>query len=324
MKKVLGAMSGIIFAVFSIAILGMLMSFTWGALGKLFPNSFVNQMWGMIMFDIAAMCWALAFVFKSSSVGQYAASGIGFIVAFAGTLLMVTAEVIMGGQTFVQNNNMGQYMVYGFVIVTAIHAALIYLHHASAPEIHEKINIGIARGEITTEAIRQATSELDAQKADLARSISQTISDGVKRDLNIPIAVQPGVGFVPATRQYADAPYPTVPEDVKAMYAPGTRFIDRTTNPQPTQQQKNKSWYEKFKDTLTPKQKEAAMKLNEQTVVDVPKLQENPPAGLEQLYCHKCNEMTFVIPESKPKRCGLCQMPYEENPPAGDAPFPGE
>lgn len=265
MKKVLGAMSGIIFAVFSIAILGMLMSFTWGALGKLFPNSFTNQMWGMVMFDLAAMCWALAFVFKSSSVGQYAASGIGFIVAFLGTLLMVAAEVIMGGQTFVQNNNMGQYLVYGFVIVTAVHAGLIYLHHATAPEIHEKINIGIARGEITTEAIRQATAELDEQKADLARSISQTISDGVKRDLNIPIAVQPGVGFVPADpRQLAPVPYPV------------------------QQPQKKESWFSRMKGTVKP----APMVKNEQTVVQAVELKPQPK---EEPHYHP------VHMEAKPK-----------------------
>ncbi len=265
MKKVLGAMSGIIFAVFSIAILGMLMSFTWGALGKLFPNSFTNQMWGMVMFDLAAMCWALAFVFKSNSVGQYAAAGIGFIVAFLGTLLMVAAEVIMGGQTFVQNNNMGQYLVYGFVIVTAVHAGLVYLHHAMAPDIHEKINIGIARGEITTEAIRQATDSLEVQKAMLAQSIHGNIVDQVKRDLNIPIAVQPGVGFVPAnSQQYAPV---TIPQPV-TVETGGTY--------------KKPSWVDRMKQTFNqakqPQPAPVGTVMHEQTVVQQVELQPQPKA----------------------------------------------
>jgi len=321
MKKVLGAMSGIIFAVFSIAILGMLMSFTWGALGKLFPNSFTNQLWGMVMFDIAAMCWALAFVFKSSSVGQYAASGIGFIVAFLGTLLMVAAEVLMGGQTFVQNNNMGQYLVYGFVIVTAVHAALIYLHHASAPEIHEKINIGIARGEITTEAIRQATAELDQQKADLARSISQTISDGVKRDLNIPIAVQPGVGFVPAYPQQTTVPYP-VSVDTSGVYTPP---------------QKKQSWFDRMKGTLR-SSNNSTMNKNEQVVVDVPKLQETDAQAAERAMKYSMqqdaehNVKTATKPQHTAPPAATGEPTYhpvsmqpqskQETPPTGDAPFP--
>jgi hypothetical protein len=334
MKKVLGAMSGIIFAVFSIAILGMLMSFTWGALGMLFPSSFVNQMWGMIMFDLAAMCWALAFVFQSNSVGQYAASGIGFIIAFLGTLLMVTADVIMGGQTFVQNANMGQYLVYGFVIVTAIHAALIYLHHASAPEIHQKINIGIASGEITTEAIRQATSELDAQKADLARSISRDISTSVKRDLNIPIAVDPNVGFVPAQAQpqYVEAPRPTA------------------------QPHKKQSWFDRMKQTIKP----APMNTNEQVIVNTPQLKKNPLPGpadrelaasimpgiapyrscpkcddlvpLAQTHCLACGQEMTPISQWSNKPTDPQQnyhpvpmkSPAEETPAPGDAPFPGE
>ena len=213
MTKVLASMSKYIFAAFGIAVLALLMSLTYGALQKLFPNSFANQIWGLVMFDIAAMCWALAFVFQSRSVGQYAASGIGFVVAFLGTLGMVAAEVMFSGQSLAQTDTVviGRWMVYGFIIVTAIHAALVYIHHATAPAIHEQINVGVARGEIVTEAIRQATHELEAQKAQLAESIHKGIVDQVMRDLNIPIPADPRMPILPAEpRQYEQAiPYPT-------------------------------------------------------------------------------------------------------------------
>ncbi len=187
MKKVLGAMSKFIFGGFGIAVLALLMSLTYGALQRLFPGNFANQMWGLVMFDIAAMCWALAFVFQSKSTGQYAAAGIGFIVAFIGTLGMVAAEVILSGQNLMQADTaqIGQWMVYGFIIVTAIHAGLVYAHHATAPEIHEQINVGVARGEIVTEAISQATKELDTEKAQLAQTIRHDIVSQVKRDLGL-------------------------------------------------------------------------------------------------------------------------------------------
>jgi hypothetical protein len=244
MKKVLGAMSGIIFSVFCIAILGLLMSFTLGALKKLFPDSFVNQMWGLVLFDIAAMVWGLAFVFKSNSVGQYAASGIGFITGFAGTLLMVAFEVITSGQTFVTDGgSLGRWAVYGFIIVTAIHAALVYFHHASAPDIHEKINVGIARGEITTEAIRQATQVLEIEKAQLAATIHREIVDQVKRDLNIPILADPSMPFLPAKAQPLTVPYPIEQTQPKA---------------------KKQSWFERMKGTFN-KSQPAPMVKNEQT-----------------------------------------------------------
>lgn len=226
MKKVLGAMSGILFAVFCVAILGLLMSFTFGGLQKLFPNSFTNQLWGLVLFDIAAMVWALAFVFKSHSVVQYAASGIGFATGFLGTLLMVTFEVLTSGQTFVADTyNIGQWAVYGFIIVTAIHAALVYLHHAGAPDIHEKINVGIARGEITTEAIRQATSALEVEKAELARTLHTDIVNSVKRDLGLPILADPKMPFLPAD---------------PAQYAPV----------QPTPQAKKKNLFDQWKESF--------------------------------------------------------------------------
>jgi apolipoprotein N-acyltransferase len=186
MKKVIATAAGILFAVFGIAILGLLMSLTFGALGKLFPGNFMNQIWGLVLFDIAAMIWALAFVFKCQSTTQYAVAAIGFIAAFVGTLGMVAVEVLLGGQTYVQVSDwVGQWLVYGYVLMTALHSALLYAHHAAAPDIHEKINVGIARGEIVTEAIKQATQSLEVQKAALAESIHNDIVAQVKRDLGI-------------------------------------------------------------------------------------------------------------------------------------------
>ena len=222
MKKVLGAMSKYIFAAFGIAVLALLMSLTYGALQRLFPDSFSNQMWGLVMFDIAAMCWAIAFVFQSRSTGQYAAAGIGFIVAFLGTLGMVAAEVMLSGQNLAQFDTaqIGTWMVFGFIIVTAIHAALVYAHHATAPDIHEQINVGVARGEIVTEAIRQATGELETEKAMLAETIHKTIVEQVKRDLNIPILADPRMPIIP--RQYEQTvPFPVeTQEDANPAQAP--------------------------------------------------------------------------------------------------------
>jgi len=207
MIKVLGKAAGILFAAFGIAILGLLMSLTFGALGKLFPDNFTNQIWGLVLFDIAAMIWALAFVYKSESTGQYAVAAIGFVAAFVGTLGMVAVEVLLSGQEYVEVQSwVGQWMVYGFIIVTAIHAALLYAHHATAPDIHQKINVGVARGEIVTTAITQATHRLEVEKESLARSIHDDIVAQVKRDLGIPTSNH--VLDLPALPVDNPTPYP--------------------------------------------------------------------------------------------------------------------
>lgn len=213
MKKVIGKAAGYIFAAFGISILGLLMSLTFGALGKLFPDNFNNQLWGLVLFDIAAIVWAMVFVFKCESTGQYAVAAIGFIAAFVGTLGMVAVEVMLGGQTYVEVQTwVGEWMVYGFVIMTALHSALLYAHHANAPGIHEKINVGIARGEIVTEAIKQATNTLEVEKYSLAQSIRADIVNQVKRDLGLRTNQVLDLPALPV-----DTPYPiTLAKDVQS------------------------------------------------------------------------------------------------------------
>lgn len=184
MKKVLQTSAKYIFAAFGVAVLMLLMSLTYSALARIFPENMVNRIWGLVMFDIAAMAWAIAFVFASNSAGQYATAGIGFIVGFVGTLGMVAAEVSLSSG-MIEPGEIGDWMVYGFIIVTALHAGLIYANHATAPEINEKINVGMARGEIVTQAITQATKQLEEEKADLARSIHADIVSEVKRELGL-------------------------------------------------------------------------------------------------------------------------------------------
>lgn len=213
MKKVLSSITRWIFGAFGVAILGLLMSLTYQALGRIFPGSLENQLWGLILFDVAAICWALAFIFGSETVGQYAVAALGFLTGFLGTLLMVGAEVMLGQNlTPVQTQQVGQWMVYGFIGATALHAILLYAHHAAGKEIRQRIDIGIARGEVTSEAIRQATATLDVEKEQLAKAISDDIVSQAKRDLGLyPIDGTP-FDRRAETREYpAEVPSPTLP-----------------------------------------------------------------------------------------------------------------
>jgi len=218
MKKVLAQGTKYIFGVFGLAILGLLMSLTYQALQRLFPASFLNQMWGLVLFDFAAICWALAFVFGSETITQYAVAAIGFIAGFIGTLLMVAAEVVLGQNLFTADNSqIGQWVVYGFVLATVIQSALVYAHHAGGQEIRQRIDVGIARGEITTEAIKQATATLDAERGELARTITSEIITQVKRDLNLPILADPRMPFLPANREYEQViPSPVIDQSRQA------------------------------------------------------------------------------------------------------------
>jgi len=230
MKKVLQAASKYIFGAFGIAVLALLMSLTYSALARIFPDSLINRMWGLVMFDIAAMCWALAFVYSSGTTSQYALAAVGFVVGFVGTLGMVAAEVILSGG-MVQAGDVGQWMTYGFIVVTALHAGLLYAHHATGAEIHGQIEVGIARGEIVTEARRKATAQLDAEKASLAQTITLDIIEQVKRDLELMPAT--GTPFQPKDnkKQYEQSSFlPTLTQEADQATAPRP-FRDQDEQP---------------------------------------------------------------------------------------------
>ena len=239
MKKVLGNVAIYIFAAFTIAVFGMLVSLTYQALQRIFPTSFENQIVGLVLFDIGAICWAVAFVFLCKSTAQYASAAVGFLAAFIGTLGMVAAEVILSGNLIETDpQQIGQWLVYGFIGVTALHVTMIYLYHGGAPDIKEKIDVGIARGEIVTEAIAQATKSLEAEKAMLAQTLTQEIVAQVKRDLNIPIPINDTV-FDRRRHEADTAPLPILQPPAtsqdergdytgiaKSLYHPDTRFVD--------------------------------------------------------------------------------------------------
>ena len=198
MKKVFGAIAKIAFTLFTLGVFGMLMSYTFSALGRLFPGDPINQLWGMMLFDIAAIVWGLAFVFESRSLAQYALAAVGFLTAFVGTIGMVAAEVLLSGGQFADTaSEIAKWMTYGFILVTVLHVALLYAHHAAAPEVDEQIRVGVARGEIVSHAITEAEKGLDAQKAQLAASITADIVARVQRDLSL-LATRPHVLDLPA------------------------------------------------------------------------------------------------------------------------------
>jgi hypothetical protein len=202
MKKVIGGIAGLFFAVFCIGVIGLMISLTYSALGRIFPNDFENQMWGLVIFDIATLAWAFAFVYKSHSVGQYVASGAGFLVGLIGTLGMIAAEVTLSGQNLtggsVDLGQIGQWMVYGFIACTALHVILVYAHHAAGPELAQQISTGISRGQIRDRAIHDAEKQLEVETAALARDITADIVASVRRDLQLPIPADPRMPFLPA------------------------------------------------------------------------------------------------------------------------------
>lgn len=187
MKKILPHVMAILFAVFGLAIIAMLMIYSFSALGKLFPNNFLGQIMGMVLFDVAALVWLGTIIFLCKSVGQYAISTIGFVLGLVGTLLLVAVEVMMGGQELAKVPAWaGDSIVWTFIIALVGHVILYYSFKLSAPEISAEIALGYETAAITDEAMKQATEQLIRERGMLGNMIAPRMITDVKRSLGLP------------------------------------------------------------------------------------------------------------------------------------------
>lgn len=189
MKKILKPLAGFLFTGFLIGMFGLVISLTFSALGRIFPDSFANQIIGLVLFDIAALAWGMAFVYRSESVAQYALAAIGFLIGLAGTFIMIASEVMLSAEGLTAAPEwLGKALTYTFIGASALHLSLGYAHKATSPDVDASIRLGAAQAEITQEAIRQAEDELESRRAALGDVIRPRLVAGIKRNLNLPLS----------------------------------------------------------------------------------------------------------------------------------------
>ena len=189
MQKILKPLAGILFTAFIIGMFLLVISLTFSALGRIFPDNFSNQVIGLVLFDLAALCWGLAFVYRSESVFQYGIAALGFLVGLAGTVVMVASEVMLSASNLTTPPDwIGKAMTYGFIGAAVIHLILGYAHAAASPEVDAQIRLGASQAEITSEAIRQAEQELESHRAALGDAIRPRLVANIKRNLNLPVS----------------------------------------------------------------------------------------------------------------------------------------
>jgi len=189
MKKVLKPLAGILFTAFIVGMFLLVISLTFSALGRIFPDNFTNQIVGLVLFDLAALAWGLAFVYRSESVFQYGIAALGFLVGLAGTVVMVASEVMLSASNLTTPPEwIGKAMTYGFIGAAVIHLILGYAHAATSPDVDAQIRLGASQAEITSEAIRQAEAELESRRAALGDIIRPRLVAGIKRNLNLPVS----------------------------------------------------------------------------------------------------------------------------------------
>jgi hypothetical protein len=188
MKKIMPHIAAVFFSLFGLAIIILLMSYTFSALAFIFPSDFIAQVMGMTLFDIAALAWLSALIYLSKSIMQYAFSFIGFMAGLAGSLAMVAIDVMLGGQKMIEAPAwINSALVYGFIGAAVTHVILIYAYKLAEPEISANISLGIETANITEEAMKQAEGVLLRERGALGNVIAPRLVDNVRRNLGLPV-----------------------------------------------------------------------------------------------------------------------------------------
>lgn len=184
MIKLIGPLAKTLFALFVLAVFAGVLYYSYNALSLIFPNDLMGQLFGLALFDIAALVWFLGFVKNSQSTMQYVFSMIGFLIGLLGTLVLVGVEVGLSSG-LLEVDAMAKPLSYTFVGVLISHLILIYARHAAAPEIAADISIGVERAKITDNAQRQAEKLLMDNQDAIAVPLANELVRRALHDLNL-------------------------------------------------------------------------------------------------------------------------------------------
>ena len=189
MKKIMPHVAGVFFSLFGLGVIALLMSYTFEALAFIFPDNFVSQIMGLVLFDIAAIAWLGAFIYLCKSIMQYAFAFIGFVFGLLGSLAMVAIDVMLGGQEMIEAPAwINEALIYGFIACAIVHVILVYAYKLAGPEISADISLGIETANITEEAMKQAEEELLRERGAMGRIIAPRLMNNVRRNLGLPVS----------------------------------------------------------------------------------------------------------------------------------------
>lgn len=184
MIKLLGPLAKTLFAVFVLAVFAGVMYYSWSALGLIFPGDLTGQLFGMALFDLAALVWFLVFVKESHSTMQYVFALVGFMVGLIGTLGLVSIEVGLSSGAKLLDGTTEQLSTI-FIIAMVSHLVLTYAYHAAAPDVSAGISLGVERARITDRAQKDAERMLVENTDQLSLPIAREHVRNVMRDLNL-------------------------------------------------------------------------------------------------------------------------------------------
>ncbi len=175
MSKLIGSYIKPLFAAFSVAVFAAVMFYSWRALSIIFPDDLLGQIFGLLLFDMAALLWFGALVFLSVTIGEYVTASFGFMVGLLGSVGLIAIEVSIS-IGLVTESAIAKPLTYIFIVVMVGHVVLLYARHASGEEFTAEISRGIERAKILQKAERQAARMIEKNSDAVVAALAQSMA----------------------------------------------------------------------------------------------------------------------------------------------------
>jgi len=191
MKDILGTIGRYLSYIFAVLVIGYTAALTFMVAGRLVPGNLWLQLMTVMLFDGAALVWAIMFVTQAKGTTQWAYAGIGFVIGLLGAILMAAGELILGQNLVVFNDpqRLGWILISAVITACVTHVTLIYLFHFSDPAVKNRIEMQQKIAAKVEKAHLDARERLDRETAALTAGIADSVIEHAKMYLEGEIGV---------------------------------------------------------------------------------------------------------------------------------------
>jgi hypothetical protein len=145
----------------------------------------------VMLFDGAAIVWAITFVTQAKSTSQWAFAAVGFVIGLLGAVLMAAGELILGQNlvTFNDPTRLGWILITAVITACVTHVTLIYLYHFADPMVKNRIEIQQKIASKIEQAHVDARNLLDRETSQLTAGIRDSVIEAAKQLLEGEIGI---------------------------------------------------------------------------------------------------------------------------------------
>lgn len=187
MKQVFSGAGHIVLAIFTVAIIVFMAIMNYQTLGRVFPDDPSQQLWGMVLFTGGTLCWFTIFLLASRGF-QRPIALVMFFLSLGGEVLYSAADVIMGGQKWIeQTPALGTYVIYSFIFLTFAHGLALYIHFFVKPEVWASVDLEAIEDSVKKMAQERAAELINLRIEPMADQLAARVTNSVYANLRLPV-----------------------------------------------------------------------------------------------------------------------------------------